>query len=178
MKKLLSWVMNQLSKLGRAMFVPLAATPIAGLLAHISASDMLNLPMIENASWVVFSMMDLLFAIGSVMAYAKVKDKAIPIIGAIGNFNHDAVVEVPCYVGASGVEPVAVGYIPQFHKSLMEAQKGYEKLAVEACLEGSYDKALQAILLNKTVPSYRKGKEVLDDFLELNKDYWNPKFYK
>ena len=60
----------------------------------------------------------------------------------------------------------------------MEAQKGYEKLAVEACLEGSYDKALQAILLNKTVPSYRKGKEVLDDFLELNKDYWNPKFYK
>ena len=83
MKKLLSWVMNQLSKLGRAMFVPLAATPIAGLLARISASDMLNLPMIENASWVVFSMMDLLFAIGSVMAYAKVKDKAIPIIGAI-----------------------------------------------------------------------------------------------
>lgn len=54
MKKLLSWVMNQLSKLGRAMFVPLAATPIAGLLARISASDMLNLSMIENASWVVF----------------------------------------------------------------------------------------------------------------------------
>lgn len=97
--------------------------------------------------------------------------------GAIGNFNHDAVVEVPCYVGASGIEPIAVGYIPQFHKSLMEAQKGYEKLAVEACLEGSYEKALQAILLNKTVPSYRKGKEILDEFLELNKDYWNPKFY-
>ena len=54
--------------------------------------------------------------------------------GAIGNFNHDAVVEVPCYVGAHGIEPVSVGYIPQFHKSLMEAQKGYEKLAVEACL--------------------------------------------
>ena len=97
--------------------------------------------------------------------------------GAIGNFNHDAVVEVPCYVGAAGIEPVAVGYIPQFHKSLMEAQKGYEKLAVEACLEGSQEKALQAILLNKTVPSYRKGKEILDEFLELNKDYWNPKFY-
>lgn len=98
--------------------------------------------------------------------------------GAIGNFNHDAVVEVPCYVGASGVEPVSVGYIPQFHKSLMEAQKGYEKLAVEACLEGSYEKALQAMLLNKTVPSYRKAKEILDDFLELNKEYWNPMFYK
>lgn len=97
--------------------------------------------------------------------------------GAIGNFNHDAVVEVPCYVGASGIEPVAVGYIPQFQKSLMEAQKGYEKLAVEAALEGSKQKALQAILLNKTVPSYRKGKEVFDDLLEANRDYWNPKFY-
>lgn len=98
--------------------------------------------------------------------------------GAIGNFNHDAVVEVPCYVGAFGVEPTAVGYIPQFHKSLMEAQKGYEKLAVEACLEGSYEKALQALLLNKTVPSHRVAKALLDEFLILNKDYWNPAFYK
>ena len=39
MKKLLSWVMNQLSKLGRAMFVPLAATPIAGLLARIRSEE-------------------------------------------------------------------------------------------------------------------------------------------
>lgn len=98
--------------------------------------------------------------------------------GAIGNFNHDAVVEVPCYVGAHGIEPVSVGYIPQFHKSLMEAQKGYEKLAVEACLEGSKDKAMQAILLNKTVPSYRVGKELFDDLLEINKPYWNKKFYE
>lgn len=98
--------------------------------------------------------------------------------GAIGNFNHDAVVEVPCYVGASGVEPVAVGNIPLFHRALMEAQKGYEQLAVEACLEGSKEKAMQAILLNKTVPSYRVGKAVLEDLLEINKPYWNPKFYK
>ena len=98
--------------------------------------------------------------------------------GAIGNFNHDAVVEVPCYVGAHGIEPVSVGYIPQFHKSLMEAQKGYEKLAVEACLEGSKEKAMQAILLNKTVPSYRVGKALFDDLLEINKPYWNKKFYE
>ena len=97
---------------------------------------------------------------------------------AIGNFNHDAVVEVPCYVGAHGIEPVSVGYIPQFHKSLMEAQKGYEKLAVEACLEGSKEKAMQAILLNKTVPSYRVGKALFDDLLEINKPYWNKKFYE
>lgn len=98
--------------------------------------------------------------------------------GAIGNFDHDAVVELPCYVGAHGIEPTSIGYIPQFQKSLMEAQKGYEKLTVEACLEGDYNKALQAILLNKTVPSYRVAKAVFDDMLELNREYWNPAFYE
>ena len=76
-------MMKQLSKLGRAMLIPIAATPVAGLLARLSASDMLNMPVLENASWVVFGMMDVLFAIGAVMAYAKTKDKTCPIIGAI-----------------------------------------------------------------------------------------------
>ncbi len=92
--------------------------------------------------------------------------------GCIANFNPDAVVEVPCYVGAFGAEPTAVGAIPQFHKSLMELQKGYELLTVEAALTGSYQKALEAIMLNKTVPSYQVGKAALDDLIEANKGYW------
>ncbi|MGX9522914.1 family 4 glycosyl hydrolase [Vibrio mediterranei] len=98
--------------------------------------------------------------------------------GAIGNFDHDAIVEVPCYVGASGVEPVAVGYVPVFHRAMMEMQKGYEKLAVEACLEGSKEKAIQSILLNKTVPSHRVGHAVFEDLLEANREFWNPSFYE
>lgn len=76
-------ILKQLSKLGKAMLIPIAATPVAGLLARLSASDMLNLPVLENASWVVFGMMDVLFAIGAVIAYAKTKDKTCPILGAI-----------------------------------------------------------------------------------------------
>lgn len=76
-------IMKQLSKLGKAMLIPIAATPVAGLLARLSAADLLNLPVLENAAWVVFGMMDLLFAVGAVIAYAKAKDKAIPIIGAV-----------------------------------------------------------------------------------------------
>lgn len=76
-------IMKQLSKLGKAMLIPIAATPVAGLLARLSAADMLNMPVLETAAWVVFGMMDLLFAIGAVIAYAKTKDKATPIIGAI-----------------------------------------------------------------------------------------------
>lgn len=83
MKGKMNKLTKQLSKLGKTMLIPLTATPIAGLLARISAQDILNLPMVENAAWLVFGMMDLLFAIGAVMAYAKAKDKSIPIIASI-----------------------------------------------------------------------------------------------
>lgn len=80
---MLKRITKELSKLGRAMLIPIAATPVAGLLARLSAADMLNLPVLESASWVVFGMLDLLFAIGAVVAYTNVKDKTCPTIGAI-----------------------------------------------------------------------------------------------
>ncbi len=92
--------------------------------------------------------------------------------GAIQNFNPDAVVEIPAYIGAMGVERVCVGPIPIFQRSLMEMQKGYEILTVETALTGSYTTAMEAVLLNKTIPSYRVGKELLDELMEANKDYW------
>ena len=95
--------------------------------------------------------------------------------GAISNFREDVVVEVPCYVGSQGVEPVAVGKIPTFQKGLMEMEKSYEVLAVEACLEADYDKALKALTLNLTIPSAGLAKRVLDDLIENNKEYF-PQF--
>lgn len=43
---------------------------------------------------------------------------------------------------------------------------------VEAVIEGSYQKALEAFTLNRTIPSARVAKEVLDDMIEANKGYW------
>ncbi len=54
----------------------------------------------------------------------------------------------------------------------MMQQLNSEKLVVQACIEGSYEKALQAFTLNKTVPSMTVAKEVLDEMIEANKDYW------
>ncbi len=92
--------------------------------------------------------------------------------GAISNFREDVVVEVPCYVGSQGVEPIAVGKIPTFQKGLMEMEKSYEVLAVEACLEEDYDKALKALTLNLTIPSAGLAKKVLDELIENNKEYF------
>ena len=93
--------------------------------------------------------------------------------GCIENLSDDAMVEVPAYITDRGPEPVRVGPIPRFYKGLIEQQDACEGLIVEAVSEGSYEKALQAFTLNRTIPSANKAKEILDDMIEVNKGYWS-----
>jgi len=81
-------------------------------------------------------------------------------------------VEVPCLVGNEGPEPLCQGNIPTFEKGMMEEQLAVERLVVEAWTEGSYLKLWQALTLSKTVPSASVAKQILDDLLEANKEYW------
>ena len=92
--------------------------------------------------------------------------------GAIPNMPYDAMVEVPAYIGKKGPEVIAQDNIPLFEQGLMMQQLNCEKLLVEAAIEGSHEKALQAFTLNKTVPSMKVAKEILDDMIEANKGYW------
>ncbi len=92
--------------------------------------------------------------------------------GAISNFDDDAMVEVPCIVGKNGPEPLSMGKIPTFQKGLMEQQVAVEKLVVEAWEEGSYQKLWQALTLSKTVPSGEVARKILDDLVEVNKEFW------
>lgn len=96
----------------------------------------------------------------------------VPNNGAISNFENDAMVEIPCIVGKDGYEPLTVGEIPHFQKGLMEQQVNCEKLVVDAYEQHSYLKMLQALTLNKCVPSANVAKKILDDFIEVNKAYW------
>lgn len=92
--------------------------------------------------------------------------------GAIANISDDAMVEIPCLVGKSGYEPLSIGKIPTFQKGMMEEQNAVEKLVVESWIEHSYAKLWQALTLSKTVPSATVAKQILDDFIEVNKEYW------
>ena len=96
----------------------------------------------------------------------------VPNNGAIVNFDEDAMVEIPCLVGSDGPEPLTMGRIPQFQKGLMEQQVAVEKLTVDAWIEHSYQKLWQAITLSKTVPGAKVAKQILDELIEANKDYW------
>lgn len=92
--------------------------------------------------------------------------------GAISNFSSTGMVEIPCIVGSNGPEPLSIGEIPLFQKGLMEQQVAVEKLVVEAWAEKSYQKLWQAITLSKTVPSAKVAKEILDDLIEANREFW------
>lgn len=92
--------------------------------------------------------------------------------GAIANFPDDAMVEVPCIVGTNGPEPLAQGKIPDFERTLMYQQLMVEKMVVEAYVEKSYLKLWQALTLSKIIPSAGVAKELLDDLILANKDFW------
>ena len=92
--------------------------------------------------------------------------------GIISNLTEGMMVEVPCRVGSNGVEPLNIGEIPTFHKGLIENQYAYEKLTVDACLEGNYKYAWQALTLNRCVNDTQVAKLLLDEYIIANKGYW------
>jgi Maltose-6-phosphate glucosidase (EC:3.2.1.122) len=54
----------------------------------------------------------------------------------------------------------------------MNQQVSAEKLVVQAHVQGSYQRLWQAFTLSATIPSASKAKEILDEMLEVNKEYW------
>lgn len=90
----------------------------------------------------------------------------------IDNFVPEAIIEISGTLDLQGAHPIKYGPIKPFYKGLMEGQYAYELLTVEANLEKSYEKALMALTLNRTVVDPQKAKAVLDDLMAANKDYW------
>ena len=54
----------------------------------------------------------------------------------------------------------------------MEQQVAVEKLVVEAWAEKSYQKLWQALTLSKTVPSGEVARQILNDLIEANREFW------
>ncbi|GCF94929.1 maltose-6'-phosphate glucosidase MalH [Enterococcus florum] len=92
--------------------------------------------------------------------------------GAILNVDSEAMVEVPCIVSKRGYEPLCMGAIPEFQKGMIEQQVSVEKLVVQAYMEQSYQKLWQALTLSKTVPSAAVAKQILDEMIEVNQEWW------
>ncbi len=86
--------------------------------------------------------------------------------GTVAGMPDDAVVEVPCRISRHGVEPVSQDAPQESIVGLMRHVKAYERLAIQAAVDRSRDKAYMALVANPLVPSARAARLVLDRLIE------------
>src|SRR5262245_59655807 len=74
----------RLQQLGRALMLPIAVLPIAGLLLRLGQPDVLAVPMLAAAGDAVFSNLGLLFAIGVAIGLARENHGAAGLAAVVG----------------------------------------------------------------------------------------------
>jgi 6-phospho-beta-glucosidase len=103
---------------------------------------------------------------------AVVQRRKVPLIlnvpnrGAIGGLRDDDVVEITCLADEHGAHPIAQGRMPEAALALVAQVKLYERLTVTAAVEGSYEAALDALLVHPLVASFPAAKAILDGYVE------------
>lgn len=96
--------------------------------------------------------------------------------GAVAGYPEDWVLEMPCTVGRDGITPIPAQPLPLACFGLVAQVKSYEILTVKAAVDGDRDAAYQALLAHPLGPSADKVETVLDDMLNINRDYL-PQFF-
>ena len=91
--------------------------------------------------------------------------------GAIDFLPDCSVVEIPCLVNKRGMSPLNVGNVPDMCWGLIAAVKNYEKLAVEAAVEGSIRKMKLALMAHPLIREYELVEKLVPELLEANKDF-------
>ncbi|KQR79503.1 PTS N-acetyl-D-glucosamine transporter [Burkholderia sp. Leaf177] len=74
----------KMQRLGRALMLPIAVLPVAGLLLRLGQPDVFNIKMIADAGDTIFTNLPLLFAIGVAVGFAKDNNGTAGLAGAIG----------------------------------------------------------------------------------------------
>lgn len=73
-----------LQRLGRALMLPIAILPIAGLLLRLGDTDLLNIAIIHSAGSAIFANLALIFSIGIAVGFARDNNGTAGLAGAIG----------------------------------------------------------------------------------------------
>jgi len=78
---------------------------------------------------------------------------------------------VPILVDGKGIHPQSIPALPEGVASMCRTQMSIQKLTVQAYQERSKNLLLQTLLLEPTVDDIPKADALIDDMLELQKDY-------
>ncbi|MEN6545466.1 MAG: alpha-glucosidase/alpha-galactosidase [Armatimonadia bacterium] len=89
----------------------------------------------------------------------------------IANLPQGAAVEVPAHVSRKGIEPVAVGALPETFAAHLRLQCDIISTVTEAYRTRDKRLLLQALLLDPCLHGIAQARALLDDMLELQKAY-------
>lgn len=90
---------------------------------------------------------------------------------AVGFLEPDDVVEVPSYVHAGGIQPLAAGELPRSARGLVTQMKEYERMLVDAAVNADAGMAVRALALHPLVPGLSAAKELFAEYRELHGPY-------
>ena len=88
--------------------------------------------------------------------------------GALAGLPDDAVVEIPARIDRDGAHPVELRPLEPDMLALVQAVKGYERLAIRAATSGDRPTALRALVANPLVGGVDVAGPLLDALLEAN----------
>ncbi len=108
--------MESTQRLGRALMLPIAVLPVAGLLLRLGQPDLLNLAPIAAAGDAIFSNLGILFAIGIAVGLARENHGAAGLAGAVAYF-----VATEGTKSLIAVPPEVIAGLPEAHASLAAA---------------------------------------------------------
>ena len=86
----------------------------------------------------------------------------LPNEGKISNLPFNAVVEVPAWIGAAGINGLSVGALPSAIAAVLTNRANQQELTIEAAYEVSREKALQALVLDPLVGDFDLAVKILD----------------
>ena len=86
----------------------------------------------------------------------------VPNDGILDAVDADAIVEVPCTVGADGPRPLAVSQLGPHERGLVSTMKDVERATIEAATSGSRAAALKALALHPLVDSVTHARAILE----------------
>ena len=95
----------------------------------------------------------------------------VPNNGAIEGLLDTDVVEITCDIKDGEAYPHTFGKVDEQNLELIRRVKIYERLSSEAIRTKSRTKAIEALTLHPLVASYSLATELIDAYLEHNKDY-------
>ncbi|WP_203568343.1 6-phospho-beta-glucosidase [Aestuariimicrobium ganziense] len=89
-----------------------------------------------------------------------------PNAGRVTSVDDDAVIEAPCLVDGTGIQPLPIGEIPAHGVGLVQQVKNVERTTIEAARAGDRTLAWRALALHPLVDSVTVAKRLLDDLLD------------